>query len=364
MTRQKKWKKEQQAPTAPKPKAKVRRSNKRSPAGEAKRRERSRVYLIEKAAKNDEQSVVRLASVPSQFLRIKTSDKNAQKIARKTLGKFTPSSFQLAIREGLFVAPFPKDVFDYLPYDHPRQMVVREDIRQYMDFDSLCIRVLGIYHRMKGAGLKIPTVKETHRSATAALHFGTWQIARKNPAPTADTRKILANPALGDLARELFDILRMELAPVIAFLTKRWCPNSWAKQERTREYIVANSLDAHRPLLPLLDFLGAFFAFAMKEGSSERAHLDWNDHPDSLTWIIGFGQWEGANFCCPQLGVNIPVPYGHVVGCQTRRFLHCGTEVEFGERLTFTLFCDHILLLNGSNFEGPFRRDSCYYTDS
>ncbi|KAF6745587.1 hypothetical protein DFP72DRAFT_753558, partial [Ephemerocybe angulata] len=80
-------------------------------------------------------------------------------------------------------------------------------------------------------------------------------------------------------------------------------------------------------LYDLIDFGPAFFTLAIKEGSSERLHLDFHDHPLFLSWVIAFGEWTGANFCCPQLGVNIPLPSGHILGAMTRRILHSGTPV-------------------------------------
>jgi hypothetical protein len=42
-------------------------------------------------------------------------------------------------------------------------------------------------------------------------------------------------------------------------------------------------------LRPALDFDGAFFAIAVKEGVSEKLHIDFNDGKKQSH---GFGQWE------------------------------------------------------------------------
>ncbi|THU94961.1 hypothetical protein K435DRAFT_588115, partial [Dendrothele bispora CBS 962.96] len=80
-----------------------------------------------------------------------------------------------------------------------------------------------------------------------------------------------------------------------------------------------------------LDFNGAFLCIAVKEGSSEIPHLDWNDDPNSFAWITAVGKgWEGGDFCVPQLGYRVPIRPGQILGALTRRLIHCGSKAEGG----------------------------------
>ncbi|KAK7439553.1 hypothetical protein VKT23_017481 [Stygiomarasmius scandens] len=90
-----------------------------------------------------------------------------------------------------------------------------------------------------------------------------------------------------------------------------------------------------------LDFGGAFLCIAVKEGSSEVYHLDWNDDPNSFAWIIAVGRgWTGGDFCLPQLGKRIPLQSGQILGALTRQLIHCGTATE-GRRIVLTCFTDY-----------------------
>ncbi|THU89413.1 hypothetical protein K435DRAFT_579196, partial [Dendrothele bispora CBS 962.96] len=80
-----------------------------------------------------------------------------------------------------------------------------------------------------------------------------------------------------------------------------------------------------------LNFGGAFLCIAVKEGSSEVYHLDWNDDPDVFAWITVVGDgWTGRDFCLPQLNVHIPMNPGQILGALTRRLIHSGSQVEGG----------------------------------
>lgn len=100
---------------------------------------------------------------------------------------------------------------------------------------------------------------------------------------------------------------------------------------------------------PCLDFLGAFFTVAAKEGSSEKAHLDFTDHVNGISFVLPLGDWEGGHFCAPQLGYKIPVGHSQALAVRTRLLLHFGTKVLKGRRLVLTLFCDKSLLNNISS---------------
>jgi hypothetical protein len=101
-----------------------------------------------------------------------------------------------------------------------------------------------------------------------------------------------------------------------------------------------------------LDFNGVFFTVAVKEGCSEIIHADWNDNPDSLSWIVPIGNWEGGEWCSPQLGLKFPVQAGQVLAATTHRLVHCSAPITHGQRLIFTLFTDKYLMKSTSDTSG------------
>jgi predicted 2-oxoglutarate/Fe(II)-dependent dioxygenase YbiX len=99
----------------------------------------------------------------------------------------------------------------------------------------------------------------------------------------------------------------------------------------------------------VLDFYGAFFTFAIKEGTSEIFHVDWNDDLDSITWLIPLGDWEGGELVLPQKGIEcrIPIRPGDVFGFMARTLVHCTTPVTKGRRVILTCFSDSNILRHG-----------------
>lgn len=101
---------------------------------------------------------------------------------------------------------------------------------------------------------------------------------------------------------------------------------------------------------PALDFGGSFFIVAVKEGSSEILHIDFNDDPNCVSWVILLGDWTGGEFCLPQLGVRIPVRPGQALAVMTKILVHCTTPITSGRRIILTLFTDRTLLKHGDEF--------------
>jgi hypothetical protein len=89
---------------------------------------------------------------------------------------------------------------------------------------------------------------------------------------------------------------------------------------------------------------------AIKEGSSEILHLDFNDDEHSVSWVVPVGDWTGGEFCLPQLGVKIPVRPGQVLAVMTKTLVHCTAPITSGRRLIMTLFSDRTLLKHGDQF--------------
>jgi hypothetical protein len=95
---------------------------------------------------------------------------------------------------------------------------------------------------------------------------------------------------------------------------------------------------------PALDFKGAFFTIAIKEGSSEIIHIDVNDFKHSITWVILVGDWDGGEFCAPQLGIKIPIRPGQLFAVMTGVVAHCSAPVTRGRRIACTGFSDKFIL--------------------
>lgn len=95
---------------------------------------------------------------------------------------------------------------------------------------------------------------------------------------------------------------------------------------------------------PSIDFDAAFFTIAVKEGCSELIHIDFNDHPHSITWVFAVGEWEGGELCLPQLGKKFPIRPRQLFGIMSRVLAHCSAPVTAGRRVIFTCFSDCYIL--------------------
>lgn len=103
---------------------------------------------------------------------------------------------------------------------------------------------------------------------------------------------------------------------------------------------------------PAMDFGGLFLTMAVKEGSSEHTHIDWNESIQKYSLIFCAGDFRGGEFCTPQLNTRVPLQPGSVLAARTRILAHCSAPVS-GRRLVFTCFTDSTLLglvLKGREF--------------
>jgi hypothetical protein len=94
---------------------------------------------------------------------------------------------------------------------------------------------------------------------------------------------------------------------------------------------------------PRVDMGGPFFALTVKEAGSGVVHLDWNDNRVIYAYIFAVGDWEGGEFCIPQLGIKIPVRPGQVLAVLARVLAHFSALVTSGRRIVFTCFTDTLL---------------------
>ncbi|KAG2029698.1 hypothetical protein BDR03DRAFT_813490, partial [Suillus americanus] len=133
---------------------------------------------------------------------------------------------------------------------------------------------------------------EANRSSTPAYHFGVWQVQQPCPVITRETR--LQKPAGLKAIDSLMSAAQRYVAPKVSALLWRYAPKQLERQRRAYRLIKYRILKDEFLARPTLDFFGAFFTFAIKEGTREIFHIDWNDELDSITWLIALGDWEGG----------------------------------------------------------------------
>jgi hypothetical protein len=93
---------------------------------------------------------------------------------------------------------------------------------------------------------------------------------------------------------------------------------------------------------PNFDFGGMITTLAVKEGGSENMHVNWFDNLNMFAWVTAIGDFEGGDFCSPQLGGRMPCKPGSLLGARTRFLAHCCTPVA-GRRIVLTFFVDSCL---------------------
>ncbi|KAK7458175.1 hypothetical protein VKT23_010083 [Stygiomarasmius scandens] len=151
--------------------------------------------------------------------------------------------------------------------------------------------------------------------------------------------------------------LQNDLVPCVLGAMKMEDPEMYARMIHARKFVHATirrcfSRKQYLETRCCLDFKGAFLCIAIKEGSSEVFHLNWQDDPNSLAWIAPLGKgWVGGDFYLPQLNMRIPIHPGQVLGAQTRRLIHCGSPVKNGRRIVVTCFSDRGTLKKADEWE-------------
>ncbi|KAJ7802580.1 hypothetical protein B0H14DRAFT_2237181, partial [Mycena olivaceomarginata] len=176
---------------------------------------------------------------------------------------------------------------------------------------------------------------ETQRSFSPALHFGIWEHFLHEPIITGETQQTKAKVALRE---ELVDAIHL-LCGVIKqhVLPKLQAPMDWyfPSQRRVQDAMHQRILQHLRVQLekyPNFDFLGLFTTIACKEGASEEVHIDWNDNLNRHALIFSVGDYEGGEFCAPQLGGRMAFKPGSVLAARARMLAHCSTPTT-GHRI-------------------------------
>ncbi|KAJ7199378.1 hypothetical protein GGX14DRAFT_373164, partial [Mycena pura] len=200
-------------------------------------------------------------------------------------------------------------------------------------------KLLTSWDRVIAIGLRFPKAT-TQRSSTPAVHLGVWSLFSTTPYITADSRQKVKQ--VTTQLDAFLGIIKKNVVPKLESLV------DWEMGEGTRirhrvHRRVQATLKREFSRRPNLDFGGLFLAIAVKEGSSEVLHVDWNDNLHTYAIVFCIGDYVGGEFCIPQIGRRIPLRPGAILAVRTRLLAHC-THVGSGRRLVFTCFTDSTLL--------------------
>ncbi|KAJ6583290.1 hypothetical protein B0H10DRAFT_1748541, partial [Mycena sp. CBHHK59/15] len=186
---------------------------------------------------------------------------------------------------------------------------------------------------------------EAQRSDSPALHLGIWERYTSRPIITGDSRQIKApvhkRAKLVDALHYLCGVVKVYFLPKVRAIVEWYYPGQewvWkAMHARILKY-----LGRDLAKYPNFDFGGVITTFAVKEGGSEKIHIDWFDNMNMFAWVTAVGDFVGANFCSPQLGGQMACKPGSLLGGRTRFLAHCCTPIA-GRRIVFTFFVDSCL---------------------
>ncbi|KAK7434876.1 hypothetical protein VKT23_019979 [Stygiomarasmius scandens] len=172
-------------------------------------------------------------------------------------------------------------------------------LHKILDTDSINI-ICDFYDALITSGFCFPPDKvDCNRSAQSGAHLGVWMHYSLTPMISGDARlHTQRSQEVVDALDRFLQVLKDILVPLIRSVYQIYFPHLWDHQVKARCFVRTHFRPGHREEFEAcvtLDFEGSFFCAAIKEGSSELWHVDWNDDPNTLTWIIPVGQgWEGA----------------------------------------------------------------------
>ncbi|KAJ3846754.1 hypothetical protein EV368DRAFT_88563 [Lentinula lateritia] len=178
-----------------------------------------------------------------------------------------------------------------------------------------------IFEEMQAAGIRYPRPKRgSNQSETPVLHLGIWEKFRMKPKITNESWK-MQRTSVRALIAQLCTIMSTEIAPTMVGILGFYYPELWERQQKIL-YHVRNELGAEFEEMPWLDFKGAFFAIAIKEGGSEINHLDWSDNPKGLTWVAPVGTWRGGDLKTIEMGLQTSIGPGDAIIANMREIVH------------------------------------------
>jgi hypothetical protein len=100
--------------------------------------------------------------------------------------------------------------------------------------------------------------------------------------------------------------------------------------------------------MPQFGLWRGVFAVTVKEGGSRLIHINWHDCHAIWAFVFAIGDWEGGEFCAPELGIKIPIRPGQVFTVLACIVAHFSTPVTQGNRIVFTCFTDSLMVLHAN----------------
>ncbi|KAH6871932.1 hypothetical protein BKA70DRAFT_1450522 [Coprinopsis sp. MPI-PUGE-AT-0042] len=249
---------------------------------------------------------------------------NGEKL-RRSLKSMYPdgatANLKVAPSDGIFLIKPDAEVANTLPEGHPGFYLLRVDNAVSEKRQEI---LRNLFSKVQTHA--VPRCTENgNRSATGAYHLGVWNGQRAGIQAVSNLQKAVARL----------------VSPRINMFNRRYARKGMIERlEKAHKYINATL----GKLEHYVNLGGSFFTIAVKEGSSERLHLDFRDDHRTLSWLVPMGSYTGGDFIVPQLGYRVPVRPGQALACTTRVLAHCGTAVTEGTRIAFTLFSNANIL--------------------
>ncbi|KAG2747933.1 hypothetical protein P692DRAFT_20875242 [Suillus brevipes Sb2] len=290
----------------------------------------------------------RIEKFPSDFISIKRCGKTVRNIVRKKFhATSTPEQLETLPLEGKILLPLDHLPPGSIPDDIPPYLIMRFE-HFITDEQQKGLRVR--WDRLVASQPKHLLKADKNRSATDAFHFGTWEVTGACPRITGETEA--QSPEAITAIDDLMCYIKSYIAPKIASVFKDHAPAQWEAILRANAR-VQRELEHQYLSRPSLNMGGPFFTVAAKESGSGVVHIDWNDDRALYAFIFAVGDWEGGEFCVPQLGIKIPMRPGQVIAVLARVLAHFSAPVTTGRRIVFTCFTDHLLFRHGKDTDTP-----------
>ncbi|KAG2116857.1 hypothetical protein BD769DRAFT_1390944 [Suillus cothurnatus] len=146
--------------------------------------------------------------------------------------------------------------------------------------------------------------QDTHLIDKFPTIFCIWEVTSCMPYLTAEIRN--QTPQAITVIDTLLKYIGNFIAGKICSVFETHAPEQWEAMQRAyrRVQII---LAAQLLECPSLDFGGSVFAVTVKEGGSQLIHINWHDCHAIWAFVFAIGDWEGGEFCAPELGIKIPI---------------------------------------------------------
>ncbi|VDC03684.1 unnamed protein product [Peniophora sp. CBMAI 1063] len=193
-----------------------------------------------------------------------------------------------------------------------------------------------------GRAFVFHTPDADNRSATPAAHFGCWCHYTNTPHITADS--LPEDPIVAERLRLFLEYVGATIVPAAGNILEQIAPAQLGVVNKLQEYCLEECGESLRSR-KWLQFQ-YFVTMAVKEGSSEKSHLDLMDWKDWLTLVFSIGTYESDSFfVLPQLGLKVNMRPGDGIAFLSNHLMHWATYPTDGRRLVFTCFVDKITFL-------------------